>query len=61
MTVQRMPYELCSSHDPNSAIWHGGTGAWVNGGKGNPDNLLEKVKKLRNEASIDTKSDLDRK
>lgn len=60
MTVQRMPYELCSSHDPNSLIWHGGTGAWIDGGKGNPDNLLDKVKKLRNEASIDTKSDLDR-
>lgn len=33
--VERMPYELCSSHDPKSAIWHAGDGTWVNGGKGN--------------------------
>lgn len=42
--IERMPYELCSSHDPHSAIWHGGTGSWVEGGKGNPDNLLDKVR-----------------
>lgn len=42
--MERMPYELCSSHDPHSAIWHGGVGSWVNGGVGNPDNLLDKVR-----------------
>lgn len=35
VTVQRMPYELCSSHDPRSAIFHFGDGSWCNGGKGN--------------------------
>lgn len=33
--IERMPYELCSSHDHNSKIWHAGDGLWVNGGKGN--------------------------
>lgn len=33
--VERMPYELCSSHNWKSAIWHAGDGTWVNGGKGN--------------------------
>lgn len=41
VAIQRFPYELCSSHDPKSVIWHGGTGAWVDGGKGNPINLMD--------------------
>lgn len=33
--LERMPYELCSSHDPKSKIFHFGDGSWCNGGKGN--------------------------
>lgn len=43
--IQRMPYELCSSHDPKSKLWHGGKGTWCFGGVGNKNNLYEKVKK----------------
>lgn len=33
--VFKLPFELSSSHDPNSLLFHYGDGTWVNGGKGN--------------------------
>lgn len=42
--VKRFDYKLCSSHDPKSIIWHGGRGTWVEGGKGNANNLLDQVR-----------------
>lgn len=35
--VERMPYELCSSHDYTSKLFHLGSGTWCFGGKGNPN------------------------
>lgn len=35
--VRRMPYELCSSHDYTSKLFHLGSGTWCFGGNGNPN------------------------
>lgn len=35
--VYRLPYELASSHDRTSALWHRGSGTWCYGGNGNPN------------------------
>lgn len=37
VSICRMPYELCSSHDYTSKLFHLGSGTWCFGGKGNPN------------------------
>lgn len=35
--IEKMPFELCSSHDPSSKLFHLGSGTWCYGGSGNPN------------------------
>ena len=41
----KFPYEISSSHDPSSLLFHGGLGSWIANGTGNKENLYEKLKK----------------